>query len=58
MCGRSKDIKVVSQKLKEIEMIRLSCFWKDPIHKDESSNPKHSDDTSVNIITLAKCGPQ
>lgn len=39
-------------------MIKLSCFWKDLIHKDESSNPKHNDDNSVNIITLAKCGPQ
>lgn len=39
-------------------MIKLSCFWKDLIHKDESSNPKHNDDNSVNIITLVKCGPQ
>lgn len=39
-------------------MTRFYCFWRDLIRKDESSNPKHNDDHSVNIITLAKCGPQ
>lgn len=38
----------------------LDCLvsGKDPVRKDESSNPKHNDDNSVNIVTLAQGGPQ